>query len=262
MFVKSNFSFSQSVLKRLVQQMRTDQGLFGKGLIKSITTQYGILMHQRHIAVENIVKKGEIVCNKQFLLFTQCFLTYMVLFSHFKCTLIGCLQFLSVWTSQGFCRLIKSLWCVFLPCSDHDEFFRNTKQVLDEIGVTNYTSEDCKIVKYICTLVSARAAFLSSSGLATLINRSAKPQMTIAVDGSLYRFHPRFHNLMVLKIQELIKPGLKVLLLFVCGPESSHKILKILSKHDIIDTISDLSKMKAFAETKQIRVQWLDLSLE
>lgn len=94
--------------------------------------------------------------------------------------------------------------------SDHDEFFRNTKQVLDEIGVTNYTSEDCKIVKYICTLVSARAAFLSSAGLATLINRLNKPDMTIAVDGSLYRFHPRFHNLMTLKIQELVKKGLKV----------------------------------------------------
>ncbi|XP_052772020.1 hexokinase-2-like isoform X2 [Mya arenaria] len=93
--------------------------------------------------------------------------------------------------------------------SDHDDFFRNVKQVLEEIGVTNYTSEDCKIVKYICTLVSARAAFLSSAGLATIINKLEKPEITIAVDGSLYRFHPRFHNLMVLKIQELVKPGLK-----------------------------------------------------
>ncbi|XP_033757777.1 hexokinase-2-like [Pecten maximus] len=93
--------------------------------------------------------------------------------------------------------------------SDHDEFFGNTKQVLDELGIENYTTEDCKIAKYICTLVSARAAFLASAGLATLINKLNKPEMTIAVDGSLYRFHPRFHNLMCLKIQELVKPGLK-----------------------------------------------------
>lgn len=33
--------------------------------------------------------------------------------------------------------------------------------------------------------------------------------MTIAIDGSLYRFHPRFHNLMVLKIKELVNPGHK-----------------------------------------------------
>ncbi|KAL5022871.1 hypothetical protein ScPMuIL_002026 [Solemya velum] len=93
--------------------------------------------------------------------------------------------------------------------SDRDEFFRSTKQVLDELQVENYTTEDCKIVRYICTLVSSRAAFLASSGLATLINKLGRPEMTIAVDGSLYRFHPRFHNLMRLKIQELVKPGLK-----------------------------------------------------
>ncbi|KAK3581784.1 hypothetical protein CHS0354_027250 [Potamilus streckersoni] len=93
--------------------------------------------------------------------------------------------------------------------SDHDEFFRNTKQVLDELGIQNYTSEDCKVVKYVCTLISARAAFLASAGLATLINRLNKPSITIAVDGSLYRFHPRFHNLMQLKIHELVRPGLR-----------------------------------------------------
>ena len=36
---------------------------------------------------ENIVRKGEIACNKQFLLFSQCFLPYLALTFHFKCTL-------------------------------------------------------------------------------------------------------------------------------------------------------------------------------
>ena len=40
-----------------------------------------------NIAMENIVRKGEIACNKQFLLFSQCFLPYMVRIFHFKCTL-------------------------------------------------------------------------------------------------------------------------------------------------------------------------------
>ena len=31
-------------------------------------------MHQQQTAFENIVKKGEIACNEQFLLFLQCFL--------------------------------------------------------------------------------------------------------------------------------------------------------------------------------------------
>ena len=35
LLVTSNFSFSHSVFKRLVLQTRKNQGLFGKGLIKS-----------------------------------------------------------------------------------------------------------------------------------------------------------------------------------------------------------------------------------
>ena len=33
------------------------------------------------------MRKGEIACNKQFLIFSQCFLPYMALIFHFKCTL-------------------------------------------------------------------------------------------------------------------------------------------------------------------------------
>ena len=47
--------------------------------IQPITTQCRILTQSRYIAVENIVRKGEIACNKQFLLLSQCFLSYMTL---------------------------------------------------------------------------------------------------------------------------------------------------------------------------------------
>ena len=56
--------------------------------------------------MENIVRKDEIACDKQFLLFSQCFLPYMVLIFHFKCTFKCCLQFVSIWTSLKFCRLV------------------------------------------------------------------------------------------------------------------------------------------------------------
>ena len=36
------------------------------------------------MAVENIVRKGEIACNKQFLLFSQCLISYMALVFHFN----------------------------------------------------------------------------------------------------------------------------------------------------------------------------------
>ena len=52
--------------------------------------------------MENIVRKGEIAYNKQFLLFSQCFLPCMALSFHFKCTLKCCLQLVSIWTSLKF----------------------------------------------------------------------------------------------------------------------------------------------------------------
>ena len=52
------------------------------------------------------MRKGEIACNKQFLLFSQCFLPYMALFFHFKCTLKCRLQFVSIWISLKLCRLV------------------------------------------------------------------------------------------------------------------------------------------------------------
>lgn len=49
-----------------------------------------------------------------------------------------------------------------------------------------------------------------SVGVAALLNKMDRQDVTVAVDGSLYRFHPHFHDLMVEKIQQLVKPGIKV----------------------------------------------------
>ena len=60
-------------------------------------------MHFEYIAVENIVTKGEIVCNKQFLLFSQCFLPDMALFfilSALENVVCNLFQFLS--SGNGF----------------------------------------------------------------------------------------------------------------------------------------------------------------
>ena len=52
--------------------------------------------------MENIVRKGEIACHKQYLLFSQCFLTHMARIFHFKCTVKCCLQYVSILTSLEF----------------------------------------------------------------------------------------------------------------------------------------------------------------
>ena len=41
------------------------------------------------------MRKGEIACYKQFLLFSQCFLSFMALNFHLECTLKFCLQYVS-----------------------------------------------------------------------------------------------------------------------------------------------------------------------
>ena len=56
--------------------------------------------------MENIVRKGEIACNKQFLLFPQCFLLYIALIFHFKCNQKCRLQFTLISTSLKFCGLV------------------------------------------------------------------------------------------------------------------------------------------------------------
>ena len=50
------------------------------------------------------------------------------------------------------------------------------------------------------------------TGIATLLNKMNRPEVTVGVDGSLYRFHPHFHDLMEEKIKKLVNPGIKVIL--------------------------------------------------
>ncbi|CAF2048365.1 unnamed protein product [Rotaria magnacalcarata] len=70
--------------------------------------------------------------------------------------------------------------------------FSNTRRVLEDIGIQNPTFDDCAIVQHICRQVSKRAAKLAAAGLSVLINRIGRPNITVGVDGSLYRYHPRF----------------------------------------------------------------------
>jgi len=48
------------------------------------------------------------------------------------------------------------------------------------------------------------------AGIAALVNRINKQQVTVAVDGSLYRSHPRFPDLIETMTSSLINPGIEV----------------------------------------------------
>ncbi|XP_012528618.1 hexokinase type 2 isoform X3 [Monomorium pharaonis] len=83
--------------------------------------------------------------------------------------------------------------------------YTNCREVLAELGIRNVSDQDCENVRYVCSVVSRRAAHLSSAGIATLLNKIGENNITVGIDGSVYRFHPHFHDLMTAKISELQK---------------------------------------------------------
>lgn len=64
--------------------------------------------------------------------------------------------------------------------------------------------EDVTVVRAICSAVSTRAAKLVTAGLAAVIKKMGRKTLTIGVDGSLYKYHPRFHPLMDTFTRELV----------------------------------------------------------
>lgn len=87
----------------------------------------------------------------------------------------------------------------------------NTSEILDKLGLS-HDADDIAIMKYICETVSNRAALLVSICTATLLERLDHPDTTIAVDGSLYKYHPRLKSWMN-KYIHLLAPEKKFRLL-------------------------------------------------
>lgn len=94
--------------------------------------------------------------------------------------------------------------------SDPPGSYENVAQVCEEMGLSHATVEDYKNLRYVCECVSTRAAHLCSAGLVTLLHKMGKPNVTVGIDGSVYRFHPTVHNNMVAKMTELCDPKIKV----------------------------------------------------
>ncbi|KAL5110010.1 Hexokinase [Taenia crassiceps] len=97
----------------------------------------------------------------------------------------------------------------FLSEVDRDptHLFYSTEYILREaFRMTKFTTEDLKIVRYVCSSVANRAASFAASGVACLLNRIDRPRTTVAVDGSLFKFHPTFARTMVEVITKLIPP--------------------------------------------------------
>jgi len=95
--------------------------------------------------------------------------------------------------------------------SEEDEGtqFSKTEQLLQDIGIWSASNTECANVAYICSMISKRAAFLCACGVAALLKRMQKKYVTVGVDGSVYRFHPTFKDLLDQKIDDLVEGKLE-----------------------------------------------------
>jgi hexokinase len=95
--------------------------------------------------------------------------------------------------------------------SDSHVRFTKTKRILKELaGIENPSYDDLVVVKYICYLVTKRSGKLTAAGLGVVIRRMNRPEVTIAVDGSLFRYHPRLKLIIESTLANLVNPENKV----------------------------------------------------
>ncbi|CAF0757562.1 unnamed protein product [Brachionus calyciflorus] len=89
--------------------------------------------------------------------------------------------------------------------SDSNTKFTRTKRILKELaGIENLSNEDCAVVKCICMAVTKRAGKLVAAGLAVILKRMNRAECTIAVDGSLFRYHPRLQAVLEKTLTNLV----------------------------------------------------------
>lgn len=66
-----------------------------------------------------------------------------------------------------------------------------TKEVLHEAGFQNVTEFDINVAKHVAAVISHRAALLVSITTSVIMERLTCKDVTIAIDGSVYKNHPR-----------------------------------------------------------------------
>ncbi|XP_054709188.1 hexokinase-1-like [Uloborus diversus] len=75
--------------------------------------------------------------------------------------------------------------------------------ILKSKGFLETTLDDAEIVYYVCSVVSVRGSLIVSICLSSLLRRMDKKDVTIAVDGSLFKLHPKYKHYMEKFIAEL-----------------------------------------------------------
>lgn len=91
-----------------------------------------------------------------------------------------------------YCNVTTAVLAVHSDAGDRKQIYN----ILTSFGLLPSVA-DCDIVRMVCESVSTRAAQMCSAGLAGVINRMRDSRseetlkITVGVDGSVYKLHPR-----------------------------------------------------------------------
>ena len=77
------------------------------------------------------------------------------------------------------------------------------RNVLLKFGIDGSSEADLSAIRYICECVSRRAGFMCAV-YAALFKKIDYKDVVVAVDGSLFRHHPHFHNIMKSRVAQLM----------------------------------------------------------
>jgi len=84
--------------------------------------------------------------------------------------------------------------------------YSRARQALEELGMDpeEVSDDDCSSLRYVCEAVSRRASMMASAGVTALLKKMDYKDVVIAIDGSLFRFHPHFKNVMQSRISQMM----------------------------------------------------------
>jgi len=84
--------------------------------------------------------------------------------------------------------------------------YTRAREALEELGMDpeDVTDDDCSALRYVCEAVSRRASMMASAGITALLKKMDYKDVVIAIDGSLFRFHPHFKNVMQSRISQMM----------------------------------------------------------
>ncbi|KAK7089900.1 hypothetical protein V1264_024988 [Littorina saxatilis] len=123
--------------------------------------------------------------------------------------------------------------------SDVDKDSLVTRDLLHALEFDPISEYDCMLVKFVCRIVLRRAAYLAAAALASMVKHVHQRDITVAIDGSLWRAHPRF--------KEEMKAQAKIF----AGPDFNVKFESILDGSEIgaaLMTAVSLSRKLSFRD--------------